>query len=155
MTTYAIAEFSPQYVFERSTLTRALDHMSQLLNVPITRPADLFTLAQQGISTNAFVAFSKAGYTRSELEWIIPARTFSHRQQKDGVLTLEESDKLLRAAKIQALSIEVLGDATKALAWMHKTRGVFNGQSAMELIKTEHGAHLIEEALIQLDEGYF
>jgi uncharacterized protein (DUF2384 family) len=41
------------------------------------------------------------------------------------------------------------------MAWLNKPRKIFDGLSAIELIKTEPGASLVEETLIQLDEGYF
>lgn len=150
-----ITDFTPKRHRTQTASTRALAKMAQSLNVAISGQADLSKWARAGLPTNSFVAFSQSGFTRKELEWIIPPRTFTHRQKENGVLTLEESDKLLRAAKIKALATEVLGNESKALTWLHKERNLFNGLTAMELIKTEHGAQLLEEVLIQLDEGYF
>lgn len=65
----------------------------------------------------------------------------------------DETEGSLRIAKITALAQEVLG-AEKATDWLNKPRKTFDGLSAMELIKTEPGASLVEETLIQLDEGY-
>jgi hypothetical protein len=31
----------------------------------------------------------------------------------------------------------------------------FSGRTALDMASTEHGARLVEEALVQLDEGYF
>lgn len=153
--TSTISDFIPKRAPAQTASSRALAKMAQSLNIPIAVQADLSKWARTGLPTHSFVSFSQVGFTRKELEWIIPPRTFTHRQKDQGVLTLEESDKLLRAAKINALAIEVLGNEAKALAWLHKERSLFNRLSAMELIKTEHGAQLVEEALIQLDEGYF
>ena len=61
----------------------------------------------------------------------------------------------LRAARLQALAREVLGSDDKALQWLHKPRRMFDQLSAMELMKTEAGAQLVEEVLSQLDAGYF
>lgn len=82
------------------------------------------------------------------MDWIIPPRTLSHRLKINERLTIDESDKLIRAAKIQALTSEVLGSEEKAAAWLHKERKIFDGLSAMELMKTELGAQLVEETLI-------
>ena len=65
----------------------------------------------------------------------------------------DEAEITLRIAKIIALAQKVLG-AEKATDWLNKPRKVFDGLSAMELVKTESGASLVQEKLIQLDEGY-
>jgi len=150
-----ITDFTPKRPHTKTASARALAKMAKSLNVTITHQADLSKLARAGLPTNSFISFAQCGFNRKELDWIIPTRTFTHRQKAQGVLSLEESDKLLRAAKIQALAVEVLGDQHKASSWLHKERSLFNNLSAMELMKTEHGAQLVEDALIQLDEGYF
>ncbi|MDO8342154.1 MAG: MbcA/ParS/Xre antitoxin family protein [Cellvibrio sp.] len=66
---------------------------------------------------------------------------------------VDEAETTLRIAKITALAQEVLG-AEKATDWLNKPRKVFDGLSAMELIKIDSGASLVQEKLIQLDEGY-
>lgn len=66
---------------------------------------------------------------------------------------VDEAETALRIAKITVLAQEVLG-AEKAIDWLNKPRKIFDGLSAMELIKTESGASLVQEKLIQLDEGY-
>lgn len=70
-------------------------------------------------------------------------------------LTQEESGRWLRAAKAQALALEVFGDQVKASQWLHKPRKQFEGQTAMGLIQTEAGAQLVEDTLNQIDSGYF
>lgn len=66
---------------------------------------------------------------------------------------VDEADTTLRIANITALAQKVLG-AEKATDWLNKPRKIFDGLSAMELTETESGASLVQEKLIQLDEGY-
>jgi len=151
-----IAEFTPKASKSKPAQVRALAKIASSLNVTVKSTRDLSRLARAGLPTTAFETFAKQsfGFTRKEMEWIIPTRTFSHRKS-GGHLTLDESDKLIRAARIQALAVEVIGNAEKALHWLHKERAIFDNLSAMEFMKTEQGAQQVEEALIQLDEGYF
>lgn len=86
---------------------------------------------------------------------IIPTRTLSHRRARGEPLTLEESDKLARVARIVALAAEVFGDADAGLAWLRKPLVRFGDRAPMAMIATEAGARLVEELLIQIDEGYF
>ena len=95
------------------------------------------------------------GFTKKELEWIAPLRTLSHRRQKGQRLKAGETGCFLRALKIQATAETVLGNRESALTWLRKRRRAFGGIDAMELMRTEAGGQLVEENLIQLDEGYF
>lgn len=151
----SIGVFSPKGVSPKTASVRALGKVAIFLNVPISNSKDLVKFARAGLPATSIESFAKTGFSRKELEWIIPPRTLSHRQKGDGLLSVEESDKLIRAAKIQALACEVLGSEEKAMSWLHKERKVFDGASAMEFMKTEVGAQQVEETLIQLDEGYF
>jgi uncharacterized protein (DUF2384 family) len=49
----------------------------------------------------------------------------------------------------------VFGDHTKALVWLGAPAGFFAGKSGFELMVSEAGARLVEEALLRIDEGYF
>lgn len=151
----SVGVFSPKGGHPKTASVRALGKMAVFLNIPISNSKDLVKFARAGLPATSFESFAKTGFSRKEMEWIIPPRTLSHRQKGDGLLSIEESDKLIRAAKIQALAFEVIGSEDKAISWLQKDRKVFDGLSAMELMKTEVGAQQVEETLIQLDEGYF
>ena len=69
--------------------------------------------------------------------------------------TAHNADGLLHASKIGAMAGAVFGDSETALAWLREPRRSFGGVSALELLRTEAGAQVVEEALGQLDEGYF
>jgi putative toxin-antitoxin system antitoxin component (TIGR02293 family) len=147
--------FTPKGVHAKSASLRALERVGIILDITITKPGDLARFARIGLPVTAFERFTQGALTRKEADWIIPARTFTHRKSGDGKLTSEESDKLIRAAKVQALAVEVLGTEEKATLWLHKPRTIFDGLNAVEYMKTEQGAQLVEEALIRMDEGYF
>ncbi len=148
--------YTPSTPHAKSASSRALLKAGLALNISIKNTAELLQLARVGLPADSFEAFTKNnGFARKDWDWIIPVRTLSHRRKGNGRLSIEESDKLIRAAKIQALAVEVLGSEDKATAWLHKPRAIFDGCSAMEQMKTELGAQVVEETLIQLDEGYF
>jgi putative toxin-antitoxin system antitoxin component (TIGR02293 family) len=148
--------YTPNLSHAKSASARAILKAGVVLNVSIKNTSELVKFARVGLPAESFESFAKNnGFSRKEWDWIIPVRTLSHRRKGSGLLSIEESDKLIRAAKIQALATEVLGSEEKATAWLHKPRRIFDGFSAMEQMKTELGAQLVEEALIQLDEGYF
>jgi len=49
----------------------------------------------------------------------------------------------------------VFGNHSKASAWLHKPRKAFNHQNAIDIMRTEPGAKLVEDTLNQIDVGYF
>lgn len=45
--------------------------------------------------------------------------------------------------------------ATKRWPWMRKAKKRFEGETPMQMLQTEAGARLVEQMLLQLDEGMF
>jgi putative toxin-antitoxin system antitoxin component (TIGR02293 family) len=86
---------------------------------------------------------------------IIPARTLKHRKSKRQPLSKEESERVVRTARILATANAVLGDANSALAWLRSPKKRFEGRAPLQLLATEPGGRLVEEMLIQIDEGMF
>lgn len=147
------SEFTPQTA-NKGVSARVMARVGSILHIGLKTPLDVVRVSREGIVTSAVDLLVDQGFNRRDLDWIIPLRTLTHRREKGQKLTTDETERWLRAAKISALAQEVLG-ADKAMAWLNKPRKMFDGLSAMELIKTEPGASLVEETLIQLDEGYF
>lgn len=147
------SEFTPEKA-NKGVSARVMARVGSILHIGLKTPLDVVRVSREGIVTSAVDLLVDQGFNRRDLDWIIPLRTLTHRREKGQKLTTDETERWLRAAKIAALAQEVLG-AEKAMAWLNKPRKIFDGLSAMELIKTEPGASLVEETLIQLDEGYF
>lgn len=123
-----------------------------------TPPADdleVVRMVRGRLRTQTIGALQAAGIDPKSLTRIIPRRTLEHRRQKGEALSLEESERAYRTASILALAEAVFGRRDKALAWVNAPKARFGGEAPMDLIDTEVGARLVEEALIQIDEGYF
>ncbi len=50
--------------------------------------------------------------------WIIPRRTLAHRVKQKQRLSLEESNRISRVARIYALAVDTFGDDQKARRWL-------------------------------------
>ncbi len=133
------------------------DHDPLALLGVTPEPKSLAEAALQRVDTRALLRMEQAHFlTRPEISHlVIPARTLSHRIAHDEKLTVDESDKLLRVARLIDHAIRVFGDKDKAQAWLRRPNPRFDGEPPLEMARTEHGARLVEEALIQLDEGIF
>jgi uncharacterized protein (DUF2384 family) len=67
----------------------------------------------------------------------------------------ENSEQAVRFARLVAHATATFGNRSKADRWLRSAHPRFAGRTAADLAVTEYGRHLVEEALIQLDEGYF
>ncbi|MFV0477717.1 MAG: antitoxin Xre/MbcA/ParS toxin-binding domain-containing protein [Parahaliea sp.] len=147
--------FKPSKTHQEGPGARAMAQIGKLLGLPICSALDMAKIVRGGIATDAVDLLLKQGYTRSETRWIVAPRTLTHRRRNQEPLSPEESGRLLRAAKLRAMAIIVLGDEERANLWLHKPRQGFGGSSAMDMMQTEYGGQVVEEALGQLDAGYF
>ena len=133
----------------------ALAGVGDMLKAPIHHPFSLVALNREGVAPELLDVLIDRGFTRRELDWIVPARTLAYRRRNKQRLKPGETDRFLRAVKILATAEAVFGSREKALRWLRKLRRTFDGTSAMELMRTEAGGQLVEEVLGQVDEGFF
>ncbi len=126
--------------------------------------ANDYELAQNvrhGLALETQDSLLQHGMTRDEFHRIvIPQRTFRHRTERRNrglqeVLSPEESDKAVRAARILVLAERVFAEREKALSWMRQPKKRFHGDTPMTMLETETGARLVEQMLIQVDDGMF
>jgi len=96
------------------------------------------------------------GLERSEVDAIIiPQRTLQHRRSRREKLTIEESDRVLRAIRVLSLAESIYGSRERALDWLRKPHPRLDGRTPLSLLKTDTGSRIVEELLIQIDEGMF
>ena len=86
---------------------------------------------------------------------IIPRRTLQHRRSRREKLTVEESDRVLRAIRVLSLAGSVYGNRERALAWLRKPHARLDGRTPLSLLNTDTGSRIVDELLIQIDEGMF
>lgn len=137
---------------DRSVLGR----MSHLLGLDKSLRAEreLASIVSARLTPQVLDILAAEGLTAKELAIVAPARTLSHRRAKRERLSLEETDRVVRLARIAALAEAVFGEHEKALRWLRKGLRRFNGVTPFAMLATEAGGRLVEEALIQIDEGY-
>jgi putative toxin-antitoxin system antitoxin component (TIGR02293 family) len=126
----------------------------RVLRAEVTSEADLARVVARRIPLQALVAIRRSGLSEAEIEhFIIPARTRRHRQTRQEPLTIEESDRLVRIARIQSLAEDVFGDEAKANRWLREGLGILNGNTPLEVSRTEAGGRVIEQILAKIDWG--
>jgi putative toxin-antitoxin system antitoxin component (TIGR02293 family) len=122
---------------------------------PLHSDRDLARLVEDRLPLASVKSLSNNGLSDDEVyRYIVPRRTLVHRKNRHELLTHDESDRAVRIARITSLAEEVFGDDTKASRWLRKAKARFEGRPPLELLRTEAGARLVEEMLLQLDYGF-
>ena len=126
----------------------------QALGASVASEGDLAGLVHNGLRVAVLGHVERAGFSRQEIErLIIPARTLRHRKARREPLSLEESDRVVRLTRIQALAEDVFGDTEKANRWLREGLGLLDGKTPLEVTRSEAGARLIEQLLARIDWG--
>jgi len=50
---------------------------------------------------------------------------------------------------------QVFGEPERAWRWLRKAQERFGGKAPVDMLATEAGARLVEEMLVQIDDGIF
>ena len=138
---------------EPSLLFRRIEQ--KLGIAPLRSDRDLARLVEGRLPLSSLESLSGHGMSDEEIyTLIVPRRTLVHRKTRKEALSPEESDRAVRIARITALAEEVFGEDEKAARWLRKPKSRFEGRTPMELLKTDAGARLVEEMLLQLQYGF-
>ncbi len=100
---------------------------------------------------------SNVGLSREALADLvqIKPRTLDRRKE-GGRLRPEESDRLLRAARVFGGTIALFeGDADAARAWLSSPQRALGGAVPLEMARTEVGAREVESLVGRLEHGVF
>jgi putative toxin-antitoxin system antitoxin component (TIGR02293 family) len=136
--------------------TPFLERLATLLGIrgAFASELDLAKIAGEGLVVTVIDNLLREGLSKAELKFVIPPRTLAHRRAKLEPLSDAETDRAIRVAYLIAKAETTFGDKDKALRWLRRGLRRFDGKAALELMQTEAGAKLVDEALVQIDEGY-
>lgn len=98
-----------------------------------------------------------AGVGRLALARVIglPATTLA-RRRKAGLLAAEESDRLVRVARLVALVHDMmLGNGKAASRWLRDPHDLLEGESPLERASTEVGSREVEQVIGRIRHGIF
>ena len=84
----------------------------------------------------------------------IPERTLA-RRKREGVLSREESEKLLRLARTVARAAEVFDGLEAALNWLKAPIEALEGATPLSLIDTDIGGDSVMDTLGRIEHGVF
>jgi putative toxin-antitoxin system antitoxin component (TIGR02293 family) len=125
-----------------------------VLGEEVTSEADLARLVHHRIPLRALTYVKRGGFSDREIgRFVIPARTQRHRKAKRQPLTVDESDRVVRLTRLQAMTEDVFGDTEKANRWLRENLAILDGDSPLEVARTESGTRVVEQILAKIDWG--
>ena len=127
---------------------------AKTIGLQIQSEADLARAVELGFPIATIDALRKRGVTDRDIAaLIIKPRTLSHRRGKRSRLTVEESDRAVRLARVRALAEETFADTRKADRWLHRELTALDGRHPIDLIRTQVGARMVEDLLAGIAWG--
>lgn len=110
----------------------------------------------RGLSFSAFARFQRNTLLSNQVLAAIveiPERTLARRKEA-GRLQPDESDRLVRAARVFARALELFeGDVDAARQWLLTPRPALGGRKPLEFAKTDVGAIEVDNLIGRLEHG--
>jgi len=155
----------PRIEFKRpsgapSVPAKALQETARLLGLKRVPRSDLelIDVTLKGFPGSALVALAASldvpmATVIAQLD--IPARTAARRLKPKATLTMAESERALRLARILARATEVFEDRAAARQWLGATSIPLGGRRPFDLLATDVGTEMVLTELGKIDHGFF
>jgi putative toxin-antitoxin system antitoxin component (TIGR02293 family) len=143
MTVAAIAEV----LGGRKTLKRKVEN-----------DTDLRVVTRDGLPVGTLAALAaKLGVERSRLARVvgISERTLSRRIANEARLSAEESDRMMRLARVFAKAEDTFGNSDSAGRWLQTKNLSLGDEVPLDLLDTDAGTKEVESVLYRIDYGMF
>ena len=118
---------------------------------------DWIALVRRGLPSGSVDALVRQTHiTQAELAraLAIPERTLA-RRKREGLLSAEESAKMLRLARTVERAQTVFEDADAALAWLQSPNAALGGNTPLSLLDTDLGADSVLDTLGRIEHSMF
>ena len=139
-------------------LAKGLFANSPLAFLDLGEPEQVIERTRKGLpaQTIDFVAGLLALSRSALLDIVrIPLSTAERRLRIGESLTAEESDRIIRVAKILRKAVEVFGDEHQGKAWMTDSVSSLGGCSPLSLLDTIEGYDLVTNTLARIEYGVY
>ncbi len=123
---------------------------------PPATDTEILRIVEGRLPPSVIKRLATLGLERAEIdEIVIASRTLQHRRSRRERLTIEESDRVLRTIRVLSSAEAIYGSRERALKWLRKPHARLESRAPLSLLKTDTGSRIVEELLIQIDEGIF
>ena len=124
---------------------------------PNPSPAEVVQVVQAGLE------FAELESLREQLDLPLDrfaeqlglSRATLHRRKASGRLTSDESDKVLRFARLLGQAVQLFGGIEPARQWLKAPQRGLGGAVPLDYAQTETGAREVENLLGRIDYGVY
>lgn len=174
MTAAHLIDFLNAPAAQVSSVTGAPAAAASLATTSLATDLDLARAVARGLPVSLVTRVTTAnpedgGLTPDEVDaLVIPRRTLTKRRARRQKLTVEESNRLARLARVLATAFETFGGdaadrfgaasreaARRASLWLRRPHRALDGEIPLQLCTTDAGARLVEDALGRVAYGVF
>jgi len=130
----------------------------KVLRKKIGTAADLVELTRKGLPADILPAMAvELSMDRAAVARVagISGRTLSRRIASGSLLSAEESDRMVRIARVLAIANDTLGDRAKVSRWLQTPNLTLNGSTPFELLDTDAGVQSVETVLGRIAYGVY
>jgi putative toxin-antitoxin system antitoxin component (TIGR02293 family) len=135
---------------------RALDIIGgpETTGGPTKEDTDLVRLVRRGLPVRALDHVIDSGrLSRAEVDSVVlPRKTLANRR-KLGTLTQDQSDRLVRVARILAAAELTFGSREKAGDWLRRPSAPLGGERPLDMLDTDEGTRQVEALLGRIAHG--
>ncbi|MDJ0636525.1 MAG: DUF2384 domain-containing protein [Xenococcaceae cyanobacterium MO_188.B29] len=126
-----------------------------ILGREVKSDRDLEKIILNGLPANAITEIVDRIYPGQTDKYyqLIPRSTLIRRQKDGSLLSVEESQKAERLARVFSFAVEVWGDENKAREFMQKAHPMLDNRTPFEASLSELGARQVEQILGRLMFG--
>ena len=134
----------------------AIDRMGRLLDLPLQSETDLVRAVTDGLPASTLRRLTEALDVDPAL--VGPESTIRRRLQDNARFTTDESERMVRIARVYTLAMDLFGEDRAARAWLEARQDYLPDAppiSPFELAVTDAGARLVEQLLLRTAHGIF
>jgi putative toxin-antitoxin system antitoxin component (TIGR02293 family) len=132
--------------------------IASLIGLKVAGTIELVSYIKKGLEYSSMEHFIRNANLQKEeaIDFVgISARTLVRRKEK-GRLSPDESDRLVRAARIVSQAQQLFeGNATAANRWLKTSQPALGGATPMDYAGTEAGSREVEALIHRLEYGVF
>lgn len=132
--------------------------VERISGVSLAEQSMLVDAVKAGLSYRALIDLQAAfQVSRSEIgKALLMTPSTMSRRKAVGYLRPDESDRVVRLARVLDLAISMMdGDQQSAATWMRTPRDVLNGESPLLRSATEVGVRDVEDLIGRIRNGVF
>lgn len=123
---------------------------------PVSSALDMVRLVRAGLPVRAAEYVLATGWlTPTEMDRVVLPRKTLYNRRKHGALTAEQSDRLVRVARILAAAADTFEEDARAQDWLRRPSPMLGGEKPLDLLDTDEGARTVENVLGRIAYGIF